>query len=258
MDLRKQLTVFLISSGEPDYAAALKALREQDCQFTLREIKNVSPMNVAFQQMIDQCKTPWYIQVDADMILRKSAVREMYQAIQKPRFQHQSEVIEQSKVAFLTFLLRDVHLGINIFGVKIYNHQIMRHYPYTESYSCEVDQAARLRADGFRHLDIGAEYAATPKVHSSVMGQHSPTWTPERIFNRYKRLYQKYRRFGYHWLKPLPNSILKRLSTDMTGLEKWAFMGMVAGLTGPLEASKEADSKAGDEDFERLKSLVGG
>ena len=40
-------------------------------------------------------------------------------------------------------------LGINIYGVKIYSHSIMKKHPYIASYSCEVAQTKRLREDGY-------------------------------------------------------------------------------------------------------------
>lgn len=40
-------------------------------------------------------------------------------------------------------------LGINIYGVKIYSHSIMKKHPCIASYSCEVAQTKRLREDGY-------------------------------------------------------------------------------------------------------------
>jgi len=255
LDLKKDLTVFVISSGEPDYQACMNAINEQNCQFALKEIKNISPMNLAFQKMLDECETPFYIQVDADMILKSSAVAEMYEAMQADEFPLSNKEVSKDKVAFLTFLLRDVHLGINIYGVKIYNHSIMKYYPYMTSYSCEVDQMKRLKADGYVSINVSPKLSAMTTDDPIIMGLHSPTWTPERIFIRYKRLLQKYRRFEYRWLEKLPPLFLKLLKEENDPIEQWAFMGAIAGLTGPIEQEKEADISVEDEDFKRLSSL---
>jgi hypothetical protein len=52
----------------------------------MREIKDVSPMSAAFQKMIDECDTDYYIQVDEDMILYKDSIEIIYDLIKNSDF----------------------------------------------------------------------------------------------------------------------------------------------------------------------------
>lgn len=254
MNLKDKVTVFLISSGEPDYPKSKQALLQQDCQFTFEEIRNVSPMNAAFQQMIDRCRTPFYIQVDGDMVLEPWAIRRMYADFQKPEIEQGPHTRTMNRVAFLTFLLYDVHLRMNIYGVKIYRHDIMSRFPYQSSYSCEVDQSARIQKAGFFAVDC---YDSDVLMGRTVntFGTHSPTWTSERIYNRYRRLAQKWRRFNYGWMKSLPQRFLNDLIADRKGLDFWALVGFIAGTVGPLDEEKEQSFRTADEDWPRLQEL---
>lgn len=251
-DLRGVLTVFIIASDEPEYPQCLAALEAQDCSFELETIRNVAPMDVAFQRMLDNCKTRYYIQVDADMILYTDSIRKM----------HQDMAILGQDIAMLCFPLHDVHLGHLLTGVKIYRHEIMKRYPYVGSYSCEVDQLARMAKDGFqwesRWPDDGITFnSGFDKVnHPMVKGKHGAVWTEERMFERYKRLMQKWRKFGYGWLEFLPQKFLDRLIKEPTDINLWAFMGAVAGLTAPEGDDKERDFRDVDQASVRLSDLV--
>lgn len=254
MNLKDKLTVFLISSGEPDYAAAKQALKQQDCQFILEEIRDVAPMNAAFQQMIDRCSTPYYVQVDGDMVLEPWAIRRMYEEFQQPKVEHGPHTRPMNRVAFLTFLLYDVHLRMNIYGVKIYRHEVMKRFPYRESYSCEVDQAKRILNAGFFAVDRYDKEVLMSRG-PNVFGTHSPTWTPERIFNRYRRLAQKWRRFKYGWMKSLPDRFRRDFQSRGNALDFWALAGFIAGVTGPLEDESEHHFRSTDENWVRMKEL---
>lgn len=254
MNLSDQLTVFLISSGEPDYETAKRALLGQDCQFILKEVKNVAPMNAAFQTMLDTCTTPYFIQVDADMVLEPWAIRRMYEETQRESIQHGVSLRPMNRVAMLTFLLYDVHLCMNIYGVKIYRHEIMRRFPYQSSYSCEVDQVKRILAGGFFAIDLHEADALKPQTENTF-GLHSPTWTPESIYRRYKRLAQKWRRFGYFWMKSIPNKLRLDLIEKGNPLDFWALAGFIAGACSNLEEEAEQNFHDRDEGWTRLSTL---
>ncbi len=80
------LTVFVISTGEETTADCETALFNQDCGFEIRLIKDVYPMSAAFQAMPNKCTTPYFIQVDADMILNSNAIRLLYDGIKDTGF----------------------------------------------------------------------------------------------------------------------------------------------------------------------------
>jgi hypothetical protein len=139
VDLSDAVTVFVTTVGAPTLAACMAHLQAQDCRFTLRLIENVAPMNVAFQRMLDECTTPYYVQVDEDMLLDPHAVRTLYERIEAT----------SPRAAMFVATLFDVHLARCIIGVKIYRHDVVRRYPLAMQDSFESDQARRIEADGY-------------------------------------------------------------------------------------------------------------
>jgi len=252
VDLRDLVTVFVIYSGEPDYEACLKALEAQNCRFRIQSVQWVAPMDAAFQQMLDQCKTPYFVQVDADMVLRPHAVLTLYNDLARC----------DSKIAMVYYPLHDPHLGQLVLGVKVYRHAVMSRYPYTSSYSCEVSQVDAMKKDGYIHETRWpveeAEFTKGYQMFDSplVLGEHSPTWTEERIFDRYRRLAQKHRRFGYYWIEPLMQRFIERYREGGNLLDLWAYNGLLVGFTSPLDDDKEADFRETPASYQRLEVLL--
>jgi hypothetical protein len=79
LDLSSEVTVFVTTIGAPSYAACRELLRRQDCTFTLDLVEGITPLSVALQQMLDRCRTPYYVQVDEDMLLYPQAVRTLFE-----------------------------------------------------------------------------------------------------------------------------------------------------------------------------------
>ena len=80
----KDLTLFVITTGEETTEECMKALQNQKISgpggFNIEVIKDVYPMHEAFNQMHKRSKTPYFIQVDADVILKNNAVDTLYRA----------------------------------------------------------------------------------------------------------------------------------------------------------------------------------
>jgi len=101
LDLTNELTVFVITIRAPSYKECIKHVKQQDCSFKLDIIEKVAPLSSALQCMLDRCTTPYFIQVDEDMLLNKDAVRRQYQNI----------INTPDKVAIYTCHLWDIHPG---------------------------------------------------------------------------------------------------------------------------------------------------
>ncbi len=248
-DLSDRLTVFVITVGEETTQACLAALREQDVGFTLQIIDHVAPMEAAFQQMLDTCKTPYFVQVDADMILYPQAVRALYEAI----------VRDADDVMMVGYPLHDQHLDRAIVGVKIYRHEIAKQFPYRQAFTSEMDQLARVTAAGYRY------HVYFHDVHdfSLCLGDHGTHFTPRSAFERYKNLMERYRLHPEYmgWLSPLPQEFLARYQKDPTEVNLYALLGSVVGLTSDLDRcqrDKDWREYSKMEDYKTLQEhLVG-
>ena len=212
-DQSKLVTAFIISSGwNPNYPACLEALKNQTVKVTIDIIKDYSPMSVAFQQMLVRCKTPYYIEVDEDMVLNPDAIEIMYKTVAAE---------QDKKVAMIGFQLLDVHIDFVIYGVKIYKYDAFKNYPYNlENMSCEMEQLERMKIDGH-----------TYKLVEQVVGRHSPLWNSELIFERYLNLMEKFKEFGYIWLESLPLKLFKIFQKDPTEINLFALLGAYTSIT---------------------------
>jgi len=199
-------------------------------------------MHVALQQMIDRCKTPFFVQVDEDMLLFPHAIEQLFQLL----------CDSTETTALICAGLWDGYLDAPIHGVKIYRLSIVQQFPYENTFSCEWTQVVQMRAVGYSVLTVQLGQ------RESCLGEHGMYETPETIFTRFQRLAQKDRRYKHMpWLQFWAPTLIQRLKCRMTLLDLYAFMGMVAGLTGELEEDRELDARKMSADLLRLERYFG-
>lgn len=207
------LTVFLISAGSnPNFTDTLKALKREQKRtpFALKQIVDVAPMSAAFQRMLDECETPYFVQIDEDMLLEPGAIETMLSEIQS----------SGEHTAMIAFQLYDCHLRRDIYGVKIYKHDIFKRYPFDlSSPSCEMQQLDRMAADGYGH--------ATDR---RVLGKHAVKWSQHGIFERTQNLMEKWKLYRYAWLEELPQLLWARLKGEPNDQNLYAFLGAYTSL----------------------------
>jgi hypothetical protein len=233
-DLRDQVTAFVTTVGAPSYEACRVHLAQQDCVVRVETIAHVAPMSAAFQRMHDACTTPYYVQVDEDMLLHPHAVRALHERI----------AAAPPSVAVVVGWLHDVHLARPIQGVKIYRHAAVRRYPYHDVRGCEIDQLRRMAADGLTHEVLRWDDGAP-----EVLGLHGTHWTPRGIYERFYTLERARRRYprNLRWLEAWPAILTERVLERRTPLDFYALMGLVAGALAPPEgAGHEKDFRAYD------------
>lgn len=237
MNTKKQLndlTVFVIQSGNnPNYNDCLQALKNQSVDFSINVIENYSPMSRAFQEMLNRCQTKYFIQCDSDIILDINAIENMYNEMQK------------NKISMICFQLKDVHLNFDIFGIKIYDYEIFKKYPYNlKTISCEMEQLNRIEKDGHKW-----------KFDYNIVGKHSPKWTTELIFDRYFDLMKKFKKYKYGWMKNLPVKLLNIYNENKNEINLYALLGCVSGLITEDE-NKEKDTALKNSYYKYLKELL--
>ena len=236
------LTVFVLTTGEPSTDECLERLRAQDVEFKLEVIDHVAPMNAAFQAMLDRCMTSLYVQVDADMLLRPNAIRTLRQKM----------LAQPPEVALYVAWLWGDDVQRPIQGIKIYRHEICRRFPYGASLSCEVTQLQAMAAAGFIHVA-----ADLPKGEAGCVGVHFACQTPEMAYRRWERLCEKHQRLPWMgWLKDHIPDLLPRLLRNPNPINRAAFIGACVGL-GVVPVDREMDYRIGMPEFERLWRYFG-
>ena len=210
------LTVFVIATDKnPNLPLTLESLKNQSkLDFDFDIIKNYSPCYKAFQQMIERCKTQYYIEVDEDMILKPNAIEKLYKKI----------ISLDDKHPFACFSLLDKHLNFKIYGIKAYKHDVFKKFPYLlDNPSGEVEQLARLEKAGYIINDVHC-------ISNEIIGEHSPLWTNELIFRRYYNLMEKQKLFHYKWIETLPLKLLSILLENPSIVNFYAIAGALASI----------------------------
>jgi hypothetical protein len=243
-DLSAELSVFVLTVGAPSFTECMNRLEAQDCRFQLDVIENVAPMSRALQCMLDRCRTPFFVQVDEDMLLYPHAIRSLYTRL----------TASPPEVAILTCHLFDSHAQRVIYGLKIYRHAIVRAYPYNNVESSEYDQIRRFTMDGFVDFRLSIENHFHPS--EITLGEHGSLWTPRSVFERYLTLERKVRRNSKDapttsatWVEDHAAFFLKRYLATGAELDLYALMGVIAGRLAPVGGrGQEKDYR----DYERL------
>ncbi len=240
-NLSEELTVFIITtSGDVNYKDCIQALKYQTVRFKVEVIKDYFPLSKAFQEMLNRCKTKYYIEVDNDMILNPDAIEKMYDTMKSNDDCH----------PFTCFQLLDVHLDFKLYGVKIYDYEVFKKYPYNLDHpSCEVEQMKRMRLDGYVFDDEQA-------LREEVVGKHSPNWTEEGIFERYYNLMEKFKLYKYVWLERLPKKLFNAFRKNPTIVNFYAIAGALSSIYSDNKMEEEKDVRKKRIDFKRVDGFM--
>jgi len=236
-DLRSEVTVFVLSVGEPTLLECLMALDRQETKARIERIENVVPMDRALQVMLDRCETPYYVQCDADMILNPDAIRRLYRSI----------MAQPAHVYQLLIALADTHLEQDILGVRIVRHAIAKKYPFQPVQGCETDQMRLAAQDG---------YTTVARIGPGIgpAGVHKTSLVPREMYGRYRTLFRRSRKGeGIEWVKPYAAKFLRRLVEDPNEVNLYACLGVVAGLLAPLDVEEgEKNAAVVPDELRRL------
>jgi hypothetical protein len=240
-DLTDAVTVFVTTVGAPSLAACLRHLDAQDCRFRLETIDHVAPMSAAFQRMLDRCATPYYVQVDEDMLLYPWAVRSL----------HDMMVAAPSDVALLVARLHDAHLDSLIQGLKIFRHGVVRRFPLRDVASFELEQTERMAREGYRFIVLPEkEDGGGPPHRAGPFGLHGTHWTPRSIYERYLTLQATHLSgAGYkRWLEDVVPLFLDRFLEEGSDLDLFALMGVLGATAGGQDCDRSKDFR----DYDRI------
>ena len=235
VDLSDLVTVFVSTVGYPTFESCIEHLQRQDCIFELNVIDHIAPMSAAFQRMREECITPYFVQVDEDMLLYPHAVQSLYKRI----------YATDEKVAQYVCALYDVYLDQVIYGLKINRTEIVRRYPFSNVDGCEWDQVRRWRRDGF--IDIRVPIEGATRNSEQTLGLHGTYWTPQSIYIRYSMLERRRRKGNktHEWVLQTSMDLFKKYLEEPSALDFFALMGVLAGsLSDHQRSGHERDYRS--------------
>ena len=246
-DLSREVTVFVSTVGARTFRSCLAHLRRQDVRFEVRVLDRVAPLSAALETMARECTTPYWIQVDEDMLLYENAVGALHARIE--------ELGE--RCAICVGNLYDVHLARCIRGVKIFRHAVAARYPVADAEDGVKRRHDRMLADGYS-IDGWDLEGGTP-LAGGTFGVHGTHWTSASIYSRYFSLERRRRRHPdrYGWFDAYHDEFLQRMIAEPTELNFFALMGVVGGARSDLATDhgsshfRDTPALQGLEDLQR-------
>lgn len=183
------VSAVVLSVGEPCTPRAIASLAAQTlAPHQVILVENVSPFFRAMNAGVRRVTTPFFVQVDADMILDPTCLAAL-----------RSVVREDTGVS--VGQLRDPLLG-QVVGVKLFRTECFHHAGFTDSISPDTDFIAAIRRRGWK-TELLWRPDAGPAVRPATVGEHRPDYSPAYTFRKHLLEGSRYRyrgaREGLRW-----------------------------------------------------------
>ena len=181
-----EVTAVVLSIGEPYTARAIESLAAQTVP--LREIitvEHVSPFFRAINEGARRVSTPFFVQVDADMILDVTCIEVLLAGM-------------RDDTGIVVGELRDALFG-QVVGVKLFRTECFRRAAMPDSISPDTDFGAQLRQQGWQTAYVGESGNDRP-----ALGEHRPDYSPLYTYRKLilegSRLRHRGVRHGLFWI----------------------------------------------------------
>lgn len=176
------ITFCLMTSGELTEGECLAAIAPWRDQIVFQEVRGVFPQVKALNQMVEQCRTPYLVPLDADMILRPDTYQRVRMAVDKYAYHDDWHSI--------LFPLWDTLTERRILALKVLRTKVVQDIPFEESATPDVNHYKRLTDAGYRCID---RYLDREVIGDHVVrGRHF-------CYHKYRDLYQTLRSHGWEW-----------------------------------------------------------
>jgi hypothetical protein len=173
------VAALLLSSGEPYVHRARRSLDAQTCRLDeVVLIENVSPFHRAFAQGVSRVRSPFFVQVDADMVLDPGCVAALRSAM-------------EDGVGVVCGNLRDPLSG-QVEGVKLFRTNAAKKASHSNTVSSETDFVNSMERDGWRLKYIG-RVAVDSNASPETYGDHLPEYSVHYTFQKFLVEGRKYR-----------------------------------------------------------------
>lgn len=226
------LTVFFITvTGRETAQAAWDSLMEQDSDFSVEVIKDVTPISRALQLPLELCETKFFAYVDDDMLLRPHAIRTAYERI-----------LKGDEPALVVYPMWDVHMGRAFYNFRMHRYQTAVEHYTKDTVMGDMDLSNNLVDAGETVVTEGNYGGLTGNVtidDPNVLGLHGTIYTDKTAFFRYEKVMRVERdQGGSGFIYPLLADLMKRLGIEdfQDNPDLWGLLGVISGLTLPEDA----------------------
>ena len=165
------ITAVVLSIGEAYTNRAIASVRRQTLPAAdTVVVRGVSPFHCALNAGAAQVRTPFFVQVDADMILDDTCFEELRACV-------------CNGVGIVSGFLRDPVLG-RVHGVRLYRTECFKHVRIRDSISPDMDFGIAIARHGWLRL-YALKYQGEWAGHWHTFGDHRPDYTPLYTFCKF-------------------------------------------------------------------------
>ncbi|MBK8086427.1 MAG: glycosyltransferase [Devosia sp.] len=202
------VTAIVLTTGEATTASAIACIRGQDAPvFDIVVVRDIHPFHKALNQGASLVTTPYFVQVDADMLLDPDCIGALRRAM-------------RSDVGIAVGRLRDAMMG-TVVGVKLFRKACFEVAMFPDSISPDTDFVEAIGQAGWRTVYVGNQHDRG-KHGPRTFGVHAPEYQPHYVFRKFlmegQRYYHRSALGGLRWqLAQLtrsshPNAVLARVA----------------------------------------------
>ena len=165
------VTAVILSSGEPTLSQAIAQVKAQSMPpVEIVLIEGVAPFHAAFNQGLSKVRTPFFVQVDSDMLLDADCFGSLRNAV-------------EDDVGIVVGRLEDDLMG-QVVGVKLFRTICFKDSALQDSISPDTDFVMAISSSGWRTIYIGRLSGKSDGVSQSL-GKHSREYQPQYTFQKY-------------------------------------------------------------------------
>jgi glycosyltransferase involved in cell wall biosynthesis len=177
------VSAVVLTTGEPSTQQAIDSLHRQTVR--LHDVivvgEEVAPFHKALNIGAAQVKTPFFVQVDADMVLDPHCIAALRHGMSR-------------RIGIVAARLRDALIG-QVVGVRLYRTDCFNTETFQNSISPDTDFYEAIRRRGWETAYIGR--IGRPELDQwATFGEHRPTYTPSYTYRKHLLGGRRYRYRG--------------------------------------------------------------
>ena len=236
--LSNDVTAVVLTIGEPTTQQAIDSLGRQTA--LVRDVivvRDLRPFHKALNVGARRVATPFFVQVDADMILDPHCVATLREAM-------------QPHVGIVVGYLRDAIMQ-RVVGIKLFRTECFAITQFCDSISPDTDFVDEIARAGWQTVYVGRDLGAE-RSDPATLGEHRPCYTPAYTYQKHLMVGRRY-----------------RYRRDVSGL-RWhlgqleqsqhpsAFVAQIALARGFFREASDDDlgRVQNDEEFARLEAFL--
>jgi hypothetical protein len=235
---RSDVTAVVLTLGEPYTERALASVERQVMPAAaVVVVRDTVPFHRALNEGAARVRTPYFVQVDADMILDPTCIADLRACMGE-------------RVGVAIGFLRDPLLD-RVAGVKLFRATCFAHQQFADSISPDTDFYNAIAARDWRTV-YALKLPGDPSATAHVFGDHRPEYSPPYTFRKYVLQGARHR---HRRAAASLRELCRRLHASRHDCALFALIGTAHGIFLPTHGDLLAPFGI-DAEFDRLQAFL--